>query len=72
VDETAASLGRDASRYRRLFGPIVRHENAIVDAVLSSMRAVPSHPLVPAGFALSGVRSASAIAGHFSTAEARS
>ena len=52
VDETAASLGRDASRYRRLFGPIVRHEKAIVDAVLSSMRAVPPHPLVPAGFAL--------------------
>ena len=72
VDETAASLGRDASRYRRLFGPIVRHEKVIVDAVLSSMRAVPPHPLVPAGFALSGVRSASAIAGHFSTAEARS
>ena len=56
VDETAASLGRDASAIpARFSGRSCRHEKAIVDAVLSSMRAVPPHPLVPAGFALRAV-----------------
>jgi phytoene dehydrogenase-like protein len=71
VEVTAQELGADAKRYRRLFGPLVRRQDKIVDTVLSSMRAVPRYPLEVAGFALRGVRSAKAIANHFSTARAR-
>ncbi len=71
VGETASQLGPDGRRYRRLFGPLVRNEEAITDAVLSSMRAVPHDPVLAAGFAFSGIRSASAIAGRFQTAKAR-
>ena len=52
VGDTASALGRDDRRYRRLFGPLVRHEEGIVDAVLSPMRAVPEHPFEAASFAL--------------------
>jgi len=71
VGETASALGADAPRYRRLFGPLVRHEEAITDAVLSSMRAFPRKPIPAAGFAFKGLRSASAVAGRFQTAKAR-
>jgi phytoene dehydrogenase-like protein len=71
VGDTASALGRDERRYSRLFTPLVRHEEAIVDAVLSPMRAMPEHPFEAAGFALSGLRSASAIARRFETARAR-
>ncbi|HLN06825.1 MAG TPA: NAD(P)/FAD-dependent oxidoreductase [Acidimicrobiales bacterium] len=72
VGETALELGPDAKRYRRLFGPLVRREDRIVDAVLSSMRAVPRYPLEAASFAFRGLRSASAVAKRFETARARS
>jgi len=71
VGETSLTLGTDARRYRRLFGPFVRHEEEIVEAVLSSMRAVPRRPLEAAGFALVGLRSASGLVKRFRTPEAR-
>ena len=71
VAATSLELGPDAQVYRRLFGPLVRRQEKIVDAVLSSMRAVPRDPLAAASFAFRGVRSASAIADRFSTARGR-
>jgi phytoene dehydrogenase-like protein len=49
VDDTAAGLGDDAARYRRLFSVATRHEPAIVDQFLGPLRP-PRHPLVVAAF----------------------
>jgi len=68
---TAAGLGEDAERWQRLFGPILQHHAAITDAALSSMRAVPGHPLAVGRFGLLAVRSAAALSRRFSTDEAR-
>src|SRR5215472_16042934 len=44
VPDTAAGLGRDAVAYRRLMQPLADGGNAVVDAVLSSMRWPPPPP----------------------------
>ncbi len=49
VDDTAAGLGSDAWRYRRVFGPLSRHAPALVDQFLGPLRP-PRHPLVTAAF----------------------
>lgn len=68
---TAAGLGDDARRWKRLIGPLVDHQQAITDAVLSSMRTVPSQPAAIARFGLLALRSGAAIASRFSGDEAR-
>ena len=71
VQQTAARLGPDAATYRRLFGPLTAHAEALSDGLLSSMRWPPRHPGVLAAFARNGVRGASAVARRFRTPEAR-
>ncbi len=71
VEETAASLGEDGPRYRRLMGPLVEHADAIVDAALGSFRRPPSHPGAVARFASLGLLPATVLAGHFRTEEGR-
>src|ERR1035438_8094088 len=71
VQQTAARLGPDAAAYRRLFGPLTAHAEALSDGLLSSMRWPPRHPGVLAAFARNGVRGASAVARRFRTPEAR-
>lgn len=44
-DASAASLGEDAGRWRRLFGSMVRSPDHVVDAVLRPLLRVPRHPL---------------------------
>ncbi|HUZ19177.1 MAG TPA: NAD(P)/FAD-dependent oxidoreductase [Acidimicrobiales bacterium] len=71
VDDTAADLGPDAAAYRRLFGPTARHLDDVAGTVLSSMRAVPRHPLRMAAFGSVALRSASSVTRRFQTEEAR-
>jgi phytoene dehydrogenase-like protein len=71
VDAVADSLGRDASAYRHLMGPLARDADALSDALLSSMRAPPRAPLAFAGYLTHALRSVSAVAGRFRTDEAR-
>jgi phytoene dehydrogenase-like protein len=71
VKETAAGLGADRRHYRRLIGPLVRHADQIADWVFSAERRPPRHPFAMARYGLQGMRSASAVARRFRSAEAR-
>ncbi|MEU4029959.1 phytoene desaturase family protein [Streptomyces anulatus] len=46
--ETAAGLGADGPRWRRLMAPLVRHSRGVTDFVLSGQRTFPEDPAVPA------------------------
>ncbi len=71
VAETAATLGRDARTYRRLFGPLVRNVDKILPAVLRPIRPLPPPPLAMARFGLLGLVPASRTARRFRTEEAQ-
>jgi len=71
VEETASRLGADSSAYRRMFSPLLRHSEAIVTTLLSPLRSIPSHPFALARFGLQGLASATSVAKHFKTEEAR-
>jgi phytoene dehydrogenase-like protein len=71
VEETASDLGADGAAYRRLLGPLVRHADSIVPAVLAPLRSVPAHPVAVAGFGARGLLPATVLARRFGTEEAR-
>ncbi|MFN2625883.1 MAG: phytoene desaturase family protein [Mycobacteriales bacterium] len=64
VDDTAAGLGRDGPRYRRLMAPLVRHADAVLGDVLAPARP-PRHPVLMARFGWRGLRSAARLAARF-------
>ncbi len=49
VLDTAAGLGADAGRYRRVFEPLVSHATSLLDQFLGPLRA-PRHPFQVAAF----------------------
>ncbi len=51
MDETAATLGEDATRYARLMRPLARNADALLEELLGPLR-VPRHPLALARFGL--------------------
>jgi phytoene dehydrogenase-like protein len=55
LEQTAAGLGPDAARYRRLVGPVCDSWRDLEHAVLGPLVGVPRHPLALARFALRGV-----------------
>jgi phytoene dehydrogenase-like protein len=57
VDETAAGLGADGDKYRRVFEPLVRDKGRLVPFLLGP-RPLPRHPVSAARFGLLGLRSA--------------
>ncbi len=61
VDATAANLGEDARRYKRIIGPLVADWPRI-ESLLLGMTRFPRHPLAAALFGLRGLRSASSFA----------
>ena len=61
VERTAASLGRDADAYRRIFGGLQRAWPKLEKSILGPLR-WPQHPLALAGFGLKALRSAEAFA----------
>lgn len=44
VDSTAAGLGADGDRWRRIFGPLIERADELAEDILSPMLALPSHP----------------------------
>ena len=72
VDDTATALGRDASAYRRLFGPLVDAGFGLTDGLLSPLTVPPKHPLTMARFGAVGILPAHTVAKHgFATDEAQ-
>ena len=61
VDETAQGLGVDAQAYRRLFDPLVRSADELMQGILGPLRP-PRHPLVLVRFGVSALRSATGLA----------
>lgn len=56
VDQTADSLGPDASAYRKLFDPLVHDFGLLADQLLGPLR-IPHHPIAMARFGWPAVRS---------------
>jgi phytoene dehydrogenase-like protein len=71
VEQTAVSLGEDASAYRRLFGAVVEDTDAIIASVLSPLLTLPRHPLAMTRFGLRGLWPITALARAFHSAPAR-
>ena len=69
VDLTAASLGLDATRWRRLFGAVSERFAEITADFLHPMIHVPDHPVLLARFGLRSLPPAAAVARAFRTEE---
>lgn len=71
VEQTAAGLGRDGGRWRRLFaGPVARFDALNAD-IMGPLLRVPHHPLTLARFGAPTVLPASALTRWFATPQAR-
>jgi phytoene dehydrogenase-like protein len=62
LSDTAAALGPDGPRYRRLVEPLVEHWEEVVPMVLGPLVRPPRHPVVLARFGLRAVWPAAALA----------
>jgi phytoene dehydrogenase-like protein len=62
VEETAVGLGRDASNYRRLFGPFVEAGFDLTDGLLSPFTIPPEHPLTLTRYGAVGLLPAHTVA----------
>lgn len=71
LDVTADALGADASRYRRVIAPLVRHFDALADATLAPATRQARHPIVAARFGPLALLPGTALARLFSTEEAK-
>ena len=68
---TADALGHDATRYRRLLGPVVRHFDAFADSTLAPAIRQARHPVLAARFGPLLVLPGTTLAHLFSTEQAR-
>ncbi len=75
LGRTVEALGRDGDTWRRVFAPLVRHVDGVVDVLLNSLLRVPADPVALTLFGLRalqlGTAAGRAVAG-FRTEEARS
>ncbi|TLD70721.1 NAD(P)/FAD-dependent oxidoreductase [Phragmitibacter flavus] len=70
LSQTAAALGKDAPRYRRLFEPLVKNALDLYSDLLRPA-AIPTNPLAAARFGIPAALPATLLAKYFSTPEAR-
>lgn len=71
VDETAAGLGADGTRYRRFFTNLVEHADEVVSQVLGPLRIPPPHPITLGRFGAPGLLPAAIVARSLRTEEGR-
>jgi phytoene dehydrogenase-like protein len=70
VNDTAATLNIDAQAYKKLIEPLLTDWPLIAPDVLGPLH-YPKHPLAMGRFGLKGITSASTLAKHFQSAEAK-
>lgn len=70
IDETAASLGEDGSRWRRLLGPLAAHPDALTATSFAPLVSWPRHPLLLARLGLRALAPATMTARYFRTPQA--
>src|SRR5689334_18818526 len=71
VEQTAAGLGRDGSRWRRAFGYPAARFDTLSDDIMGPLLRIPHHPLMLARFGAPTVLPASTFARLFSTPQGR-
>ncbi|MCW2669792.1 MAG: dehydrogenase, partial [Frankiales bacterium] len=71
IDDTAAGLGSDGERWRRMFGPLVDAFDELATDVLGPLLRVPSHPVLMAKFGLRAGLPATVLVRRFATEPAR-
>jgi len=71
IEETAAALGSDGSRWRALFARPAAYFDALAEDIMGPLLRVPSHPLTLARFGAPTVLPAAALARVFRTEQAR-
>jgi phytoene dehydrogenase-like protein len=71
VDETAAGLGTDGKRWRRLLKPLVDDWSLVLPQLLGPVLSVPRHPLAMGRFGVHALQPATFTAGRFDTEEAK-
>ncbi|MCE5291289.1 MAG: NAD(P)/FAD-dependent oxidoreductase [Nocardiaceae bacterium] len=71
VDDTAAGLGRDGKRWRRLFGRPAERFDALTEDIMGPLVRVPHHPLTLTRFGAPTALPGSALARYFRTPQAR-
>ncbi|MGW2745615.1 phytoene desaturase family protein [Streptomyces sp. NPDC001450] len=71
VSDTAAALGRDGARWRRLFDGPAAAFDTLAEDVMGPLLRVPRHPVRLARFGLPALLPAAAVARLFATEEAR-
>ena len=71
IDETAAGLGIDGDRWRRVFGPLGRHFDDLAPDILDSVVHLPRRPVLMARFGVRAALPATVLARSFRTDAAR-
>ncbi len=71
LEETAAGLGEDGARWRRLFGPAAAAFDGLAEDLMRPVLHVPRHPLGLARFGLEALAPATLLARRLRGAEAR-
>lgn len=70
LDATAAGLGVDAARWRRLMGPSIRNWDKVLPSLLGPIVSLPRHPIALARFGIPALMPASLVQRRFRTPEA--
>ncbi|MGH3616373.1 MAG: phytoene desaturase family protein [Pseudonocardia sp.] len=71
LEDTVAGLGADGAPWRRLFGPLVEHFDALCEDLLQPVMHLPRHPVRLAPFGLQALQPAVLTARRFGTDRAR-
>ncbi len=71
LDRTVEGLGEDGAAWRKLYAPLAKHSDQLIDEIFGPMIHVPRHPILLASFGLRALLPASVIARRWKTDEAR-
>ncbi len=71
LDRTVEMLGEDGKSWRKLYAPLVKHSDVLIDELFRPIIHLPKHPLTLAGFGARALLPATVIARRWSTDEAR-